>query len=189
MKLIMFVKITSHGPVCRHNFWTPRFLVAITLLLIHTDFRTLLRIYSEKYLRDVQPPLMEVDLHQIPPLLSVRCFPSPCSSQPLLDIFPLPSFWSSPRSLSVSDLPLCASDSPSIIFIRASCHANLNFSLVISSTTSFTFVFSLISRFWILSISFIPNIFLSIFLWQISTFWMISLFSVQVWHPYVLYLL
>ena len=61
-------------------------------------------------------PLLEVALRQIPPLLSTLCFSWPCSSQPLLDIISPPSFGSSPRSLSVSHLPLCASDSPSIIF-------------------------------------------------------------------------
>ena len=78
------------------------------------------------------PPLLEVALRQISPLLSVFCFSSPCSSQPLLDIIiSPPSFWSSLRSISVSYLPLCASNSPTIVLHRCymSCHFPFQFSL------------------------------------------------------------
>ena len=59
---------------------------------------------------------LEVAPRQISPLLSVFRFPWPCSSQPLFDIISPPSFWFSLRALCVSHLPLCASDSPSIVF-------------------------------------------------------------------------
>ena len=106
-------------------------------------------------------PLLEVALSQSPPTFSVLCYPCPYRSLlPHNVIFPT-MFWSSSWSYTLC-LPLCASDSPSIIFIfRAMCPAHFHFILVTYWTMSVTLVLCLIMVLGILSISLTLSIFLS----------------------------
>ena len=117
------------------------------------------------------PPLLEVALRQIPPLI--------CLSFAFLDHVTPSHRWISSLHLLLGlplDLfPSLTCHSVHLIvhllsFMRATCPAHFHFSLVISSMISYTFVFSHIYRFGIVCISFIPSIFLSIFLGRFSIF-------------------
>ena len=109
--------------------------------------------------------LQEVALHQSPPAFSVLCYPCPYRSLLPHNVISSMMFWSSTWSYALN-LPLCASNSPSVIFHSGDVSSPFPFRIgyILNYVT---LVLCLMKVLWILSFSVIWSIFLSLSLYKI----------------------
>ena len=135
----------------------------------HKDFRYRKLILFYSFLCCVLL-LLEVALSQSRPSFSVLCYPCPYHSLLLHNVISPTTFWSSEWSYTLY-LPLCTSNSPSIVFHSGDVSSpfQMNCQMMVLPILSFS---------WIL------NILLSIPRWLVSSFFSDVFVRDPVWHSY-----